>query len=141
MKPNNELSQQPPMILFDGVCNFCNRWINFVIRHDSAGLFLFVPSTGETAKRLETAYAFNVLELNTVMVIDNERIYDRSDAVLFILSRLDIPIANKINWAYAIPKRLRDGIYKLIAKHRYLIAGKSNTCMLPTQAIRKRFLN
>ena len=141
MKPNNELSQQPPMIIFDGVCNFCNRWINFVIRHDSTGLFLFVPSTGETAKHMEKAYAFKTLELNSVLVIDNGRVYDRSDAVLFILSRLDIPIANKINWAYAIPKRLRDGVYKWIAKNRYLIAGKSNACMLPTQAIRKRFLN
>lgn len=126
-----------PLILFDGVCNFCNSSVNFIIEHDSRGVFKFAPLQSEIGQKYIEKFGLN--ELDTVILIEDEKAYTHSTAALKIARRLD----GIWSWAYAfiiIPRPVRDFFYKLFAKYRYRLFGKKDACMLPTPEIRARFL-
>jgi len=118
-----------PIILFDGVCNLCSAGVQFIIRHDPAGIFHFATLQSRDVKPLET-----------IVLIDGGREYERSMATLHILRRLP-----RFRWlAYlgaVIPQPIRDEIYDLVAKRRYFWFGKSDRCMLPTPEIAARFID
>jgi len=127
------------IVLFDGVCNFCNATVNFVIEHDKAGYFKFAPLQSEIGEHLIAKHGINTAETDSVIVVENDQAYMHSSAALRIARRLD----GLWSWAYAfvvIPKPIRDFFYKVFAKHRYRLFGKQDTCMMPTREIRARFL-
>jgi predicted DCC family thiol-disulfide oxidoreductase YuxK len=126
-----------PIVLFDGVCNFCNGSVNFIIEHDRQGYFRFAPLQSEIGK--EYIEKFGLSELDSVILVEDEKVYTHSTAALRIAKRLDGPWS----WFYAliiVPRPLRDFFYKLFAKYRYRLFGKQDACMLPTPEIRSRFL-
>ena len=126
-----------PIVLFDGVCNFCNGSVNFIIEHDKRGYFRFAPLQSEIGK--EYIEKFGLSELDSVILVEDEKVYTHSTAALKIARQLDGPWS----WFYAliiIPRPVRDFFYKLFAKYRYRLFGKQDACMLPTPEIRSRFL-
>ncbi|TDX00645.1 thiol-disulfide oxidoreductase DCC family protein [Dinghuibacter silviterrae] len=132
--------EQGPLLLFDGVCNLCNRSVQFVIRHDKGKIFLFAPLQGESAKKILTELGIKETlpeQGGSVFLVDRGKLYSRSDAVLETLWILGW------RWtavAKVLPRGLRDWVYDWIARNRYRWFGKREACMIPTPALRARFL-
>ena len=127
------------IVLFDGVCNFCNATINFVIEHDKAGYFKFAPLQSEMGEELMAKHCIDRVETDSVILVENGKAFTHSGAALRIAKRLD----GIWSWAYAlivIPRPLRDLAYRLFAKQRYRLFGRRDACMMPTPEIRARFL-
>ncbi|MBO0361051.1 thiol-disulfide oxidoreductase DCC family protein [Hymenobacter sp. BT186] len=128
------------VILFDGVCNLCNGFVQFVINHDPAGRFQFTSLQSEAGRQLLAQHGIPaVIQPETVMLVENGRVYTHSTAALRVLRRLRGP------WPllYAgmlVPRLLRDWVYRFIARHRYQWFGRKESCWLPTPELKARFL-
>lgn len=127
------------IILFDGVCNFCNNSVNFIIEHDPEGYFKFAPLQSEIGERLLKENGINKIETDSVVLLEDGRAYTHSTAALRVARKLSGA------WRYLygfrfVPEFIRDFAYKLFAKNRYRMFGKQDACMLPTPEIRARFL-
>ena len=128
------------VILFDGVCNFCNSAVNFVIKRDEKSVFKFAPLQTDEAKKILASYNLSQLEMDSFVLIENNKSYIRSTAALRVCRHLD----NLWPLMYGfiiVPKFIRDGIYNWIAKNRYRWFGKKDICMIPTHEVQSRFLN
>ncbi|NVO11498.1 MAG: DUF393 domain-containing protein [Bacteroidales bacterium] len=127
------------IILFDGICNLCNYFVQFIIRRDTRGFFKFAPIQSEMGKNLLSHFNIQFEEVDSVVYIRNDKCFIRSDAVLYALKDL------KGFWMtfftlIAIPRFLRNLIYNAIAKSRYRLFGKKESCMMPSEEIKHRFL-
>lgn len=127
-----------PIVLFDGICNYCNSWVNFAIKHDKKAKLRFAPLQSETGLQLRRQYGLGD-KIDSVIVIDNGKAYTYSDAALRIASHLDWP-AKAIAALKIFPGFLRQPVYKWIAKNRYKWFGKKEECMVPAKNIRDRFI-
>lgn len=126
------------VILFDGVCNLCNSFVRFVIRRDRKNRFVFASLQSAEAERLLTGYSESG-NLKTIILVEGPKIYVRSDAVLRILRHLSG--GWQILYGLVIlPRFIRDGVYRLIAKKRYRWFGKREECMVPGPEIMNKFL-
>lgn len=126
------------IIFFDGHCNLCNTFIDFIIRYNQKASFKVASLQGITAQEeLPRAMYQN---LSTVVLLDrNERIYTHTDAVIRIVSQLR-PFFKIFLIFLILPSFLRDPLYRVIAKYRYKLFGKRETCRLPTKEEREYFL-
>ena len=128
------------IILFDGVCNLCNWSVQFLIKHDPEKKFLFASLQSDKAKKLLADYSIDTDELNSFILVENERIFTKSTGALRVLKQLKW-------WSVLfycfilVPKFIRDGIYNFIAKKRYRWFGRKDECMVPSPEISSRFLN
>lgn len=129
-----------PVILFDGVCNFCNGFVNFVIKRDGKKLFRFAPLQSDKGKELLRENRLPPSSFKTFILLEEGEIYKRSTAAIRVLSRLS-GIYKYAKAFYVIPKFIRDFVYNIIAKYRYKIFGKREECMIPTDDIKSRFLD
>jgi len=129
----------PSIILFDGICNFCNATINFIIENDSKGVFNFASLQSDIGKKLLSDKNISTETLETIYLITNKSIYKKSDAIIQITKRLKYyKIVSFIITLF--PKLIRDSFYDFIAKNRYSIFGKSNKCRVFSNEIQSRFL-
>ena len=127
------------IVLFDGVCNFCNATVNFVIEHDRAGYFKFAALQSEIGEELIAKHVIDTAKTDSVIVVEDEKAYTHSSAALRIAKRLD----GIWSWAavfVVVPKPIGDSIYKVFARYRYRLFGKQDACMMPTPEVRSRFL-
>ena len=130
---------QKQIILFDGVCNFCNFWVNFVIKRDKKDLFRFASLQSEKAKELTSKCNIDTLKLDTFILLIEDKFYTKSTAALRVCKELSSPI--KILFPLIIiPKFFRDFIYNMIAKNRYKFFGKRESCRVPTMEDKLKFL-
>jgi len=127
------------VVIFDGVCNFCNGAVNFIIRHDEKGLFCFIPMQSDLAKELAGSYYMDEVGVDTLLLIKNEKIYVRSNAALEIAKDLS-GYWTLLNIFRMIPRPIRDALYRIFAKNRYALFGKRTHCIVPTQAVVNRFV-
>ena len=135
-----------PILLYDGVCGLCNRLNQFVLRRDPEGLFRFASLQSPLAERILTRHGASARDLGTVYVVvdynqPNESLYLRSDAVVFIWTHLGgiwCPAGNLMGW---LPRWFRDWAYRVVARNRYRVFGRYETCMLPSPETRSRFLD
>ena len=127
------------VIFFDGVCNLCNATIQFIIKKDKDKIFRFVPLQSEKASKLLKTFDFRFDNLDTVILLKNDQIFTHSDAVLEIFNSFKYPW-KLLYLLKFIPKYFRDWIYIFIASNRYTWFGKKDTCMLPGNDIKSRFL-
>jgi predicted DCC family thiol-disulfide oxidoreductase YuxK len=128
-----------PLILFDGVCNLCNAWVKFVVRHDRAGIFRFAPQQSSVGRALIGERMGGFQQLFSVILIAGDSVYTESDAVLEICARFGPPLS-WIALLRFIPRRLRDACYRFVVRHRYQWFGKTDTCQVPSADIRARFI-
>lgn len=127
------------LILFDGVCVFCSRWVRFVIDRDRAGRFRFVAIQSETGRALAARYGIDPEAPQTNAAVLDGRIFFKSDAALAVLGAL--PGTGPLAMLRGVPRLLRDPAYDLIAKNRYRIFGRTETCMVPSADDRARFVS
>ena len=117
------------IILFDGICNLCNGAVNFILKRDKKKQFRFVALQSE--KGIDLISKFKIApETDSIILILNNQIYTESDAAIEIAKLLPAPW-NWLSVFKIIPKKVRDGIYKWIAKNRYRWFGKRKTCRIP----------
>ena len=135
---NTEKSHDP-VLLFDGVCNLCNSSVQFILTHEKNEKLKFAAIQSESGKELLSRYHIDAAQTDSVIFIENGKVYFMSDAVLTLTRYLKSPWNLSKNFL-ALPRSIRDFIYKRIAKNRYRWFGKKETCMIPTPALRKRFL-
>jgi predicted DCC family thiol-disulfide oxidoreductase YuxK len=128
-----------PIILFDGVCNFCNRTVNVIIEHDKAAKFQFAASQTQAGINILQQFKLDQKASASVILIDNDKVYTKTDAVIQIAQQLTGWPRLFIGLKF-IPKFLRDFGYDLIAKNRYTLFGKRATCRIPVASERHRFL-
>ena len=136
---------QNPIVLYGGVCGLCNRLTQFLLKHDSHDRLRFASLQSEFATTLLKRHGLDASDLDTVYVVLNhderdEQILKRSDAILHLGRELG-GIWRIAAWARILPRSLRDLIYKLVARNRYRVFGKYETCMLPEPQDRKKFLD
>ena len=128
-----------PIILFDGVCNFCNRTINIILKYDKDTYFQFAASQSIAAMGIMQAFKIEQIAIASVILIDQEKVYTKTDAVIQIANLLS-GWPKLFRLLKFIPKPMRDFAYDLIAKNRYALFGKKDNCMIPDAYIRHRFL-
>ena len=128
------------IILFDGVCNFCNFWVNFTLNRDKNDIYKFAAMQSEIGQKLLQEYKLNVSDFDTFVLIVNDKHFTKSTAALKIARKLNYPV-KVLYYFIFIPKFLRDLIYSLIAINRYKIFGKRDICRIPTDDEKKKFLN
>jgi predicted DCC family thiol-disulfide oxidoreductase YuxK len=127
------------IILFDGVCNFCNSSVNFIIDRDSKDYFRFGALQSDEGQALLKQYGLSQTAFDTLILIEGDKIYTRSTAALRIAKKLSGSWPLFYDFI-VIPAFIRDPIYAFIAKHRYKIFGKKEVCRIPTAAERARFI-
>ena len=135
-----------PILLYDGVCGLCNRLVQFILRRDRMAVFRFASLQSPLAARILTRQGVNLTDLDTVYVVINpnepaESLRARSDAVVFVLKELGGIWRRAAALIRIIPEPLRDAIYNVIARNRYRIFGRYETCPLPTPDTQARFLD
>jgi predicted DCC family thiol-disulfide oxidoreductase YuxK len=127
-----------PVILFDGVCNFCNGTVNFVIKKDRMNAIKFSPLQSIAGAQLKEQYGIGD-DLKSFIFIENGKAYKKSTAALHVCKYLKG--IYKIGFlGILIPTFLRDLVYDYIAKNRYKWFGQKDTCMIPSAEIRAKFL-
>ena len=125
------------VIFFDGVCGLCNAWVDFILKRDRAGIFSFAPLQGNYAKEMEPEASKN---LNTMIYLVSGQRYYRTGAILRILR--DLGGIWYLAWVFwFVPFFIRDFLYGLIARNRYRIFGKKESCRIPTPKEKVRFLD
>jgi predicted DCC family thiol-disulfide oxidoreductase YuxK len=156
-----------PILLYDGVCGLCNRLVQFILRRDSGDVFRFVSLQSSLAERILGRHGAGSRDLDTVYVVvdyelPNERLKARSDAVVFILKQLAAGAGQRgaavptqassampglILWRMAgfllqlVPRAVRDWGYRVVAHNRYRWFGRYDSCPLPSEDTRIRFLD
>jgi predicted DCC family thiol-disulfide oxidoreductase YuxK len=126
------------VILFDGVCVFCSRWVHFVVARDAAARFRFTPIQSPYGTRLAQALGIDPDDPDTNAVIHVGVARFKSDAALTVLSCL--PGWSWVRMLLAVPRPLRDAVYNVVAKNRYRIFGKYDACIVPDARLRARVL-
>lgn len=128
-----------PIVIFDGVCNFCNGAVNFIINRDPEGVFAFTPMQSELAQQLMKKHQITNLGIDTLVLIKNGECLLFSSAALQI-SRDLTGFWYLFNILKVIPSPVRDFFYKVLAQHRYRLFGRTTSCMLPSKALRSRYI-
>jgi predicted DCC family thiol-disulfide oxidoreductase YuxK len=128
------------ILLFDGVCNLCNRSVQFIIKRDQKKQFLFAPLQGKTGQDLLQRFNLPANNFNSFVLVEKDKVYTRSSAAL----RVSKTLGRGWQFFYVfmiVPRFIRDGVYNLIAKNRYKWFGKKNSCLIPTPELKDRFLD
>lgn len=133
-----------PILLYDGVCGLCNRTVQFVLRCDREKKFRFARLQSEYGARLLSENGVDASDLNSFYIVvfqeEGEVLLKRSDAVLFVMEKLPAiwPMVARV--LRLIPHPIRDWGYRLIARSRYQLFGRYETCPLPSESDRERFI-
>lgn len=127
------------IILFDGVCNLCNSSVNFIIDHDKKNMFRFASLQSDSGQTLLKKFGLNNESFDSIILIDNEKYFTRSSAVLRIVK--NFPGFWKLLYIFIIvPPAVRNLLYDIIAENRYKWFGKKDSCRVPTPELKEKFL-
>ena len=126
------------VILFDGVCIFCSRWVRFVAQRDTAKRFRFTPIQSDYGTKLAQTFGIDPDNPDTNAVVHGGEVFMKSDAALTVLSNL--PGWGWTRALFVVPKPLRNAVYSLIAHNRYRIFGKYDACFVPDADLRARVI-
>jgi predicted DCC family thiol-disulfide oxidoreductase YuxK len=131
---------EPPVLIFDGVCNICSFGVRKVLEHDRDGIFRFAFAQGPIGRALKKQYGLTPGDLENVALVADGRCYVKSTAALKVLDQLPGPLRlMRVFWL--MPRPIRDFFYSMVARNRYRLFGKRDTCLVPTPGQRGRFLD
>ena len=130
-----------PVILFDGVCNLCERSVQLVVRNDRKRLFRFASLQSGYAERLLRQYDYRHDELSSVLLVTDGVVYRKSRAALQIARRLDRAWPLFYYLFILVPAPLADLVYDFVGKRRYRWFGRKEACWVPDEDLRSRFLD
>lgn len=133
---------EPPLLLYDGVCGFCNGAVQFILARDRTGTMRFTPLQSDVGEAVKARHAF-LRDVDSVVFLeregDDERVYVRSAAALKVAEYLGGPWRALLAFRI-LPAVVRDGAYDLFARYRYRFFGKAEACMIPSRDVRSRFI-
>lgn len=134
------MKAESAVIVFDGVCALCSRWVRFLLRFDRKGRYRFAAMQGEQGRRLLEAHGLDPDDPLSFLLVEGGTAYTDTDAIVRVISGLGgvWRLAGVARW---IPKALRDRGYRWLARNRYRWFGRHETCFLPTLEQRGRFLD
>ncbi len=139
-----EVAFPPRIVLFDGVCVFCERSVGWLLKRDAERRLHFAPLQGETAAALRREHPEVPEEVATVVYVETRdgdaKIYLQSEAAFRVASQLAGP-ARWLSWLGWLPRWLTDPVYGLFIRNRYRIFGRRETCLVPSPEVRDRFLD
>lgn len=133
------MANESPILLFDGVCNLCNGFVQFILQRDKEGVFRFASLQSEAGRELLVQHGLDPDSLDTVVLIEDDKAYIQSDVPLRVAPRLD-GFWGWVGIFQFLPRALRDRIYRWVAANRYRWFGKREECMLPRPEWKERFL-
>ncbi|MET4081619.1 putative DCC family thiol-disulfide oxidoreductase YuxK [Pedobacter sp. UYP30] len=127
------------IIFFDGVCNLCNGWVQFVLARDEKKYFKFATLQSDFAKNELSRFEVDLDALKSVLLLEDGKLYSKSTAALRITRHLGSgwPI---LYGFLVVPKFIRNGVYNVVARNRYKWFGKQESCWIPTPELKSRFL-
>lgn len=140
MPPGATRGLPTPLILFDGVCHLCTNTVLFVIRRDPGGRFHFASLQSPLGQRLLAAAGLPRDRFQTFVLLDEDGLHTRSTAALRVARSLPRPW-RWLSWGLILPVSLRDGVYDVVARSRYRIMGRRETCLVPSADVRERFVD
>jgi predicted DCC family thiol-disulfide oxidoreductase YuxK len=128
------------IIVFDGQCNLCNKWVQFILKYDRDKKFKFCALQSKTGQKINTVFLKEMKEGKTIIYINGKSMYLKSTATFYILRELSGV------WSFffilvSIPRPIRDYLYDFIAKNRYKWFGKAERCLVPTKETMSRFID
>ena len=129
----------PMVVLFDGTCGLCDRAVGFILKHDTAGRFRFAPLQSQIARNLMIQHQLDPDKLDSIVLVDGDRAYIKSTAVIRILMDLKEPFP-LLGILIFLPSRIRDDAYDFIARHRHEWFKPPSACRTPTPEEHERFL-
>jgi predicted DCC family thiol-disulfide oxidoreductase YuxK len=133
-------SGESPVVIFDGVCNFCSATVRIILKNDRHGRIRFAPLQSPAGGELFRRHGIDPVKADTFLFIEGGRALTRTDASLAIARHLRFPW-NLYRLVAVLPRGLRNAAYDLIARNRYRWFGKRSTCFVPTPEERSRFLD
>lgn len=134
-----QIDNSHPIVVFDGICNFCSQSVQAVIRADRNAVFRFASMQSPLGAQLMRRFGIDPSDAQTFLLVDGERSYMRSDAALEVARRLPFPWFC-LSWLRAVPRFVRNPVYSVVARNRYKWFGKKDACFLPSPEERARFL-
>ncbi|RKD88107.1 thiol-disulfide oxidoreductase DCC family protein [Halopiger aswanensis] len=134
-----DVPDEAPIVLFDGVCNLCNGFVQFLVPRDTDEQFYFASLQSDVATELLAEHDLPTDDLESIVLIEGDDCYVKSAAVLRIAQLLGGVYALLGPFRY-LPRPIRDLAYDLVAANRYRLFGKKEQCMMPTGDVRSRFL-
>lgn len=129
-----------PLIVFDGVCHLCTGFVRFVIRRDRERMFLFLPAQSPRGTALYARLGMRTSDWESNLLVADGRVYTELDAFIEVTRRFGGPW-RLMPVLYAVPRPLRDRLYRWIARNRYRWFGRRDTCYVPTAELVLRFLD
>jgi len=128
-----------PIVVFDGVCNLCSRWVRFVLAHDRPGRFRFAAMQSEAGRRLLARHGLDPEDPVSLLLVEGGGAYTDSEAIIRVLAAFSGP------WRFAeglrlVPAFVRDPLYRLVARNRYRWFGRRDACVVPSPDVAERFL-
>jgi predicted DCC family thiol-disulfide oxidoreductase YuxK len=133
------LTERHGVVLFDGTCAFCERSVIFIARRDPGGYFRFGASQSPEARAALAPYGVTRETARSIILIEDGRVFLRSTASLRIAAKLTFPWS-LLRVLLAVPRPVRDAVYRLVSSVRARIAGPSNACEIPPADIRARMI-
>ncbi|MFM2269747.1 MAG: hypothetical protein RL757_3188 [Bacteroidota bacterium] len=127
-----------PIVFFDGVCNLCNGAVQFIIARDAHAKLRFAALQSDAAAQIFKNQHAQHIDFKSIILLENDKIYDRSTAALRIAKNMD-GFWKLLYIFIIVPKPIRDAVYNFIAQNRYRWFGQQNECWLPTADLKKRF--
>ena len=127
------------IVVFDGVCNLCNSTVKWIIKRDRNDVFRFVSAQQAVEFGILREGVINISEPDSVIILDGDKIYNKSDAAIFIAVKLGFPY-NLASVFRIVPAMLRNVAYNYVARNRYKWFGKKNECMIPTPQLQSKFI-
>jgi len=128
------------VIVFDGVCTLCNRWVRFLLRFDHAGRYRFAAMQGANGRRLLALHGLDRDDPASFLLLEDGRAWSGSDAIVRVLRGLGGGW-RAAAWASALPRSWRDAGYRALARNRYRWFGRRDACYLPPPEQAWRFLD
>jgi predicted DCC family thiol-disulfide oxidoreductase YuxK len=135
------MAEREDVIVFDGVCVLCSRWVDFVLRHDHAGRFRLAAMQGTHGRRLLQAHGLSADDPASFLLVHDGRGHTDTDAIAHVLREFGGRWRVAASLLLATPRLCRDPAYHWIARHRYRLFGRRASCRLPEPAQSWRFLD
>ena len=131
------IKQGPPTVIYDGICNLCDKSVKFILAHEKGDRLRFTHLTSDKGQYIKREFGIDA-EFDGILFLEDGILFEKSDAILQISSYLKAPYSATKHFFW-IPRVIRDDIYDLIARNRYGWFGKDE-CIIPDEKLRQRFV-